>query len=297
MFKTLRYYSEYGLLRIIAAYFGSMTMAKASNHGAWLAQKIGPLLSPHSTAMQNLTLAFPEKTKEEKQQIIAGMWDNLGRVCGELPHLNSLSKEQFLQQVKLKNESELKQYTNSNKAVFFISAHFGNWELLSRLAYEYAMPSATVYRAPNNPYVYRYIQSIRERYVKKSISKGKLGAKELIKSIQDGDPIGILVDQKMNDGIPVPFFGHPAMTAPTVATLSLKYDIPIVPVRILRIDGMYYEAELFPQITIQPTNDQKHDVVTLMQSIHNVLEDWIRQYPKQWFWVHNRWPKGTNNHE
>jgi KDO2-lipid IV(A) lauroyltransferase len=93
----------------------------------------------------------------------------------------------------------------------------------------------------------------------------------------------------MNDGIPVPFFGHPAMTAPALAEFALRYDLPLIPARVVRKrGGAYFNAKVYPPLEFTRTGDKEKDIMT---AVNAMIESWVREYPDQWFWVHKRWPK------
>jgi KDO2-lipid IV(A) lauroyltransferase len=101
----------------------------------------------------------------------------------------------------------------------------------------------------------------------------------------------VLVDQKMNDGIPVPFFGRPAMTAPAVAQLALRFDCAIIPARVERLKGARFRLTAFPPIEIAKTGNRQADTLAIMTRINAVVEGWIRERPDLWFWLHRRWPE------
>jgi KDO2-lipid IV(A) lauroyltransferase len=100
----------------------------------------------------------------------------------------------------------------------------------------------------------------------------------------------MLVDQKMNDGIPVPFFGRDAMTASALAELALRYDCPIVPTHVVRVKGPMLRLVIEPPLQFTPTGDRHADVAALMAMVNQRVESWVRDNPEQWLWLHNRWP-------
>jgi KDO2-lipid IV(A) lauroyltransferase len=104
-----------------------------------------------------------------------------------------------------------------------------------------------------------------------------------------GGHLGMLVDQKMNDGIAVPFMGRDAMTA-AVARLALSFNCPIVAGRIERLGGAHFRATLEPPITLFRSDDRERDVYNVMVQINAAIERWVRAQPGQWLWLHNRWP-------
>ena len=119
--------------------------------------------------------------------------------------------------------------------------------------------------------------------------RGAAVGKDLIKAIKAKYAISMLVDQKMNDGIKVPFFGRPAMTAHAIARLALQFGYPIVPCQIVRTKGSYFRVIIHPPIDIQKTNNTDTDCYNIMLKINRILEGWIKENPSQWLWFHNRW--------
>jgi KDO2-lipid IV(A) lauroyltransferase len=105
-----------------------------------------------------------------------------------------------------------------------------------------------------------------------------------------GAHLAILIDQKMNDGIPVPFFGRPAMTTPVLAKLAQRFKCPVVPARIERLQGAHFRLTVFEPMAIPDTGNPDADAATLMREVHAMMEGWIRHRPDQWFWLHRRWP-------
>jgi KDO2-lipid IV(A) lauroyltransferase len=100
----------------------------------------------------------------------------------------------------------------------------------------------------------------------------------------------MLVDQKMNDGIAVPFFGHDVMTAPALAELALRYDCPVVPARVERLRGAHFKMTALPPLEMVRTGNHHADVAAVMAKVNALVEQWIRDTPEQWLWLHNRWP-------
>jgi len=215
----------YTLLRVLP-----LNMASAV--GGWLGRTVGPRLSISSRAVKNLTNAFPEKTPGEIAGIVRGMWDNLGRVTAEYPHLGEINvydPKGIVESVGVENVDLLRE--DGRPGIFF-SAHFGNWEILPLGATQRGVPLDRVYREANNrlvEWLYRHGRATVEGAL---IPKGPAGARKLLRSLKKGRHIAMLVDQKMNDGIPAPFFGREVMTAPALAEMALRYDCPVVPARI-----------------------------------------------------------------
>src|SRR5437868_1155842 len=108
--------------------------------------------------------------------------------------------------------------------------------------------------------------------------------------LRRGGHVSLLADQKLNEGIAVPFFGRPAMTAPALALLALRFGCAILPARVERLRGARFRLTLYPPLDMPRSGDRDGDVMTIMTAVNSTLEAWISERPEQWFWVHSRWP-------
>jgi len=291
--KNLLHIVEFIIAKIALTIFGAMSFATASNIGGWLGRFIGPKLSATKTARRNIKLAMPELSAARIEESLLGMWDNLGRVITEYAHMGRITSQQIHDFVEIENQENLDALIKT-KGGFLMTGHLANWEMIAAITFQRGCPLHIVYRKANNPYINKMIYNIRAKQQVSSSAKGSVGARKMIQALRDGKHIGILVDQKQNDGIEVPFFGIPAMTAPAIATLALKYQYPIHPARIVRVSGHKFRYIFYPAMSVDKTGNEKQDILNLMTKINLILEGWIREHPEQWFWVHNRWPKGTN---
>jgi KDO2-lipid IV(A) lauroyltransferase len=149
---------------------------------------------------------------------------------------------------------------------------------------------SVVYRKANNPYVDKVIRATRLRKNIHLIEKGPQGLKDLIKSLRAKRPIIMLVDQRMNQGIEVPFMGRPAMTADAIARLALQFNYKLIPAQVIRLGHCSkFKAIIHPEIKVKNTGNTEKDVYSIIEKINQILEKWVREYPTQWFWFHNRW--------
>ena len=121
------------------------------------------------------------------------------------------------------------------------------------------------------------------------IPKGAVAARRAVAALRRGAHVSLLADQKLNDGIAVPFFGRPAMTAPALALLALRFDCAVLPARVERLEGAHFRLTLYPPLDLPRTGNRDADVAALMRSVNATLEGWVRERPEQWFWVHSRW--------
>ena len=268
--------------------FSIMSIDKASTVGGRIGRWIGPRLSVTRLAQRNLQRAFPEKTPDDINVIIGDMWENLGRSIAEVPHIHTIQPgSERLEVVGLENGLALK---NDGKPGQFFTAHVGNWEVAMLLARAMDLEMMCVYRAPDNPWVDKIFTRARRGFKGELVRKGPDGARKLTAFMRKGGHAAMLVDQKMNDGVAVPFFGRDAMTAPALAQFCLKYDAPAVPVRLERLQGAYFRMTFYPQIDIVATGERHKDILAIMTDVNAIMEGWIRERPAQWLWVHRRWP-------
>lgn len=277
--KKLRYLGEAFAIHILFLFFKPLPAGVASNLGGWIGRRVGPRLAASRKAIRHLESSLPDIDANEA---VADMWDNLGRTIAEYPHLKALIKR-----------TEIHGYLPENHTQFvFFSGHLANWEMSATgMNYFFSATPHLIYRAPNNPYVQNLLDKCRSLKGEIStIPKSAKGARDMVRALQNGDSLGILIDQKYNEGIEADFFGQPAMTSAAFVQLAQKYDLPLIPVRPERLSGSQFRITVYPPI---PTKDRApEDVVA---DAHALLEAWITERPGQWLWLHRRWIKGQIN--
>ncbi len=274
----------YGLLRLLP-------VDAASRFGASVFSTLGPWLRVHAVARRNLEAAFPEKDPAAIDRVLAGMWRNLGRTAGEFPHLRSLLRD-VDQRVEIVGRDIIDDAIAAEGPTIFVSAHQANWEMIPLAATHLGIVLDVVYRAPDNPWIAPLFENRRLHPDSRLIPKGSAGGRAALASLNDGRALGMLVDQKMNDGIEARFFGRKAMTAPAFAQLARRFGCPVVPVRIERLDdGVRFRVTAGAPIPVAKTDNANDDVADAVQRVNDLLESWIRERPEQWLWVHRRWPK------
>ncbi len=266
--------------------FALMPTDTASSVGGWLGRQIGGRLGITRRAARNLERALPELDRAVRDAAIEEMWDNLGRTAGELPHIARIVSERL----EIAGEEHVLPARQADNPCIVISGHFANWEILPPVSARLGVPCVPVYRAANNPLVDRLLRWARGLDESDVAPKGREGARRAVAALKQGRSLGMLLDQKMNDGIAVPFFGRDAMTATAAAQLSRKYGTPMVPAKIERLSGCRFRITFLPPIRLEPSDDPSCDIKAVLCSVNTMFEDWIRQRPGQWLWLHSRWP-------
>jgi len=289
--RDLRRRGEAALIQGALAIFALLPVARASDLGGAIARAIGPWLPVSATARRNLEAAFPDLTPPAIAAIVRAMWENLGRTAAEYAHLGAFDCYAPGGRVDVIGAEVIDRLRDDGKPGIFFGIHQANWEILALAATQRGVPLDQVYRAANNPYVDSLFQGVRARALRgRHVKKGAAGARAMIKALKDGGHLAMLIDQKQNDGIAVPFFGRPAMTAPAIAQLALKYDCPVVPARIERLGGARFRMTVLPPLAFVKSGDTEADIVAAMTAINALIEGWIRARPAEWLWLHRRWP-------
>jgi len=275
-----------------ALFFAAMRalpLDAASAFGGAVARWIGPRLRVSNRARRNLRAAIQELSTAQIEAIVRGMWDNLGRVAAEYPHLRNIRMFPSDGRVEIEGIEYLDAALAAGRPIILFGGHLANFEIGPQAAGQYGLDIARIYRAANNPLVDKIIAGFR-RDDGEYIPKGAVASRRAVAVLRRGGHLGLLADQKLNEGIPVPFFRRPAMTAPALALLALRFDCTVLPARVERIGGARFRLTLHPPLELPKTGDRDADVAALMRAVNAALEGWIRERPEQWFWLHSRWP-------
>jgi len=284
--KKLQHIIEFLLVKLWLFFLALLPLKYKTLITSAIFDFIGKRLKASRIAKQNIEMIFPGKFNHNQiEDIVSQVWSNLGCIVAETPYLLSLPDNEFSEYVSLKGTENIKDF--AGRRVMFFSAHLANWELLGKALAPYNIILNGVYREPNNKLVSALINKLRHKFVQGNLfPKGKQGAKQIVKALQNNEAIYMLVDQRMDDGINVPFLNHDAMTAPAIANLALKYDCPIIPVQVIRKANSHFEMVFHPSI-----NKEEKDIKSIMIEINNIIGQWVVAKPGQWFWLHRRWGK------
>ncbi|MBV9859433.1 MAG: lauroyl acyltransferase [Alphaproteobacteria bacterium] len=271
------------------ASFGALPLDRASSLGGALARRLGPHAGISKRARLNLRAALPELADSEIERIVRGMWDNLGRVAAEYPHLHRIRVFEPGGRVETRGFEHVERAVAGGRRMIIFSGHLANWEIAALAAVQYGLPFAQIYRAANNPLVDRLVARCRGA-AGEFIPKGAIASRRTLAALRRGDHLSLLADQKQNEGIPVAFFGRAAMTGPAPAALALRFDCDLLPARVERVGGAYFRLTIHPPLSHPHSGNPQADTAALMTQVNATLESWIRERPEQWFWLHRRWP-------
>ncbi len=281
-----------GLLRALRV----VTPDTLANAGGRFMRTIGPLLRENNIARAQLTAAFPEKSPADIETILAGVWDNLGRMGAEFAHLDRLwdfdpENPNKNSRIQL-NDADIERFRtllNDGKPALVFAAHLANWELPAICAATYKLDSAVLYRRPNIKKLNDWITETRAATMGELISTSLDAPMKISQALERGAHVGMLVDQYYMRGVEVTFFGRKTRANPLIARLAQHFDCPIHGTRIVRLPGNRFRAELTDEIKPVRDADGKVDIAATMQKIMTVIEGWVREHPEQWLWLHRRW--------
>lgn len=288
--RRLRHYLEAAGFFLVIGFFRFFHIDRASAIGAWIGRNLVAPTPLSRRATANLRQAFPEKNESEIRAIVIAMWENLGRVMGEYPHLDEIVWRGPNPRIELTGIENVEAAKARGKGFIMVSGHLANWEIMPIVGREYGFSGGVVVRPANNPYVNRWLDAVRSRTgMKEQIAKGAAGTRRAFSLLRRGEALCLLVDQRASEGIPVPFFGRDAFTTPAPAALALKLGAVILPISNQRLAGARFHVHAHPMIEPPNTGDPGKDLIELTATITRFIEARVRERPSEWLWIHKRW--------
>jgi KDO2-lipid IV(A) lauroyltransferase len=239
----------------------------------------------------NLRLAYPDKTALERQQILRKLYRNLGWLLAEfcqMPHYTREMAQKFIRYEGLEHYLAAR---DEGKGVLVLTGHLGAWELSSFYHSLMGYPMSIVIRRLDNPLVDDLVNRIRCLHGNQVLHKDDF-ARGLLASMRRGKTVGILMDTNMTppQGTFVDFFGHPACTGSGLARVAMKTGARVLPGFLLWEETtQQYVLRFGAPLTLSCSDNTEADALAHTAMFTKVIEDYIRQYPDQWLWVHRRW--------
>ncbi len=227
----------------------------------------------------------------DSRSVIRQNFRNLGRSFIEVVKIYYGLGESVFRHVEVKGEENYRKAMQKGKGILCITAHCGNWELLAVYVSMKIAKITIVARKQDNPYLNRFIERTREKYGNHTIYKeGAL--KKILSSLKKGEVIGILMDQSVirSEGVIVPFLGKNAYAMKTPAILARKTGTPVVPAFIRRTANGHL-VEIGEEIQLDASRDGDEAIVKDTMNFLRPIEDFVRQHPADWLWIHRRWKR------
>jgi len=282
---------EYWLARLLLAFFAASPLPTAMRVGSALA-RLGRLFPKlRRTAESNLKLAFPEISALERQRLVRGCFENLGRLLAIFSHFTKRDPAPLKRLIQAEGLEHLAAAKNRGRGIILFTGHVGAWELTSFGMSLLGHPFSFLVRRIDNPKIEELIDQARMHHGNRTIDK-RFAAREMLQILQTGGVLGLLVDLNALDreGIFVDFFNVPASTTFILAKLALRTGADVLPLFALWDKAQQkILLKLDQPVTFERTDNEEENVRRLTQSFTNVVEHYIRGYPDQWLWIHRRW--------
>ena len=260
-------------------------------------EKVATLLGPHTgrhkLALYNLQRAFPEKSEHEREAIARDMWGNMARLMAEYIFVDELIDHDLAEgdggYLVVDGVERFMELRDNPRPFIVFTAHTGNFEMLPIIAAKYSLDVTALFRPPNNPHIAKRLLSARRTHMGHIVPSQVGAAWNLAGLLEAGKGVGLLVDQKFRKGEMTSFFGHDVRTNPLLAKLVRHFDCEVFPVRSIRLPDGRFRLEIEPAVDLPRRPDGTLDVTATAQLLNDKVESWVREYPGQWQWFHDRW--------
>ena len=290
---TAKHRAEYVALRLLVGALAVLPRPLARRVGAKVAVQLGRRVRGlRKVGRRNLQIAFPEWAASQREAVLDRMFRNLGWLVAEFAHMPKYSAD-FAQNQLMRYEG-LEHYTSAmdrGRGVLVLTGHLGAWELSSFVHSLLGRPMSMVIRRLDNPLVDAYVNEVRCMHGNQVLHKDDF-ARGLLRAMHRGEAVGILMDTNMTppQGVFVPFFGESACTASGMARVAQKSGAAVIPGFLLwHEDEARYVLHFGAPLLLQNTGDVEADALANTALFAKTTEDYIRQYPDQWLWLHRRW--------
>tara|TARA_B100000902_G_C27235607_1_gene877232 strand:- start:219 stop:1079 length:861 start_codon:yes stop_codon:yes gene_type:complete len=284
--KYIKYFTQFFITIIIFTFFKILGLKFSSRLSGKVFEVIGPFFRSKKIIKSNIKKAVPNIDSENLKKIIKLMWNNYGRIFAEYIFIKDFRLDKENLKINVEGQEILDDIKKLNKQVVFISGHFSNFELMAMYLEKTGIKLSAIYRPLNNIFLNQIMEKIRKKYIcKNQIKKGIAGLKQLIKLKKNNFSTALMIDQRVSEGILSNFFNQKALTTTIPAQLVKKFNIPIVPVYIERIEDINFKLKIYKPIYF--TKDDTHQDIT--DKLNKILEGMILNKPEQWIWSHNRW--------
>jgi len=294
--KTAKDWVIAKLVGLLLHYLKKLPPERSTDFAERLFWRFAMWLPRTRLARRNMSLAFPEKSPDEINTLIRAMWGNFGRALAEYVFLDRLFDYDHDNpengRVEFSGVEHFVEINETDGPVIIFTGHTGNWELLPIGAASYGLNVTALFRPPNNKFLAKKILKARRTSMGHLVPSRAGAAWALADVMEKGGAVGLLIDQHFTRGPMIEFFGRKARANPLLPKLARQFNCPIYPARCIRLPEGRFRIELQKAITL-PRNDKGEiDVAASTQMINSIVEDWVREYPAQWLWLHNRWRGG-----
>ena len=284
--KYLNYFIQFILTILCFIVFKILGPNLSSRLSGKIFEKIGPFFRSKKIIHSNIKRVYPNINMKQITNITNLMWNNYGRVFAEFMFMHEFRSGKLSQNTEIVGQNILENIKSYNKQVIFVSGHFSNFELMAMHLEKSGVNLCAIYRPLNNIFLNKFMERIRKKYIcKNQIKKGIGGLKKLISFKNKNLSTALMIDQRVSEGILSNFFNEKALTTTIPAQLVKKFNIPIVPIYIERVNGLKFKIYINEPVLFS----KETSIKTITDELNKILEKMVIKKPDQWIWSHNRW--------
>tara|TARA_B100001250_G_C19728328_1_gene757178 strand:+ start:289 stop:1149 length:861 start_codon:yes stop_codon:yes gene_type:complete len=283
--RKIKHIIQYLIIKILFLLFNIIGYKNSSNLGNLIGRFIGPIFRSKLLIIKNLEKAKLNK-KLNPDEVASNVLGNYGRIFAEYIYLKDFKNGKLNKYISIEGLENLETIKKNKQKVVFVSGHFNNFELMAMQIEKAGVNCAAIYRPLNNPYLNKTMEKIRVKDIcKHQIKKGRAGTREIIKFLNKGTSIALMIDQRVREGEKVPFFNEMATTTTIPAQLIKKYNCDVVPIYIERNKSNYFKMYISKPIKISKSKN----IYEITKYLSSILQKMILKNIDQWIWTHDRW--------
>ena len=240
-------------------------------------------------ACQNLRDSLPRTDERSTHTIAKQCFQHLGKTAVEFMQFPRLDNKHIQRYVTFEGIEHVEQALAHGKGAIVLTGHFGNWELLAASISATVAPLTPIVRELRSPRLNALVSHYRKKAGYATIDRDT-GIRQALQCLRRNELLGIVADVDTTvSGVFVDFFGRRAYTPYSPVALALKTGAAILPTFIIRQPDGSHRAIIEPPLALKRTSTKERDLFVNTQQFTKIIESYIRQYPAQWIWMHQRW--------
>lgn len=240
------------------------------------------------TAVKNVEIALPTLGGARREEIVRSSFIEMLTAFAEGVAAAGLDEPTVRKRFEIVGREHLPVHKEGEKGFLLLGAHFGRWELAIYPLGLLFGGIDYVARPPDNPFIARDLETIRNRFGNRHIARKGAGHR-ILNALRRGRVVALSIDQRVrpSQGISLPFFGRTAWTSPVPALVSIHAGVPVIPCFCLPSAEGNLRVELGEGIV--PRDDGPDEVKRLTRLYNDAVESEVRQHPEHYLWMHRRW--------
>jgi KDO2-lipid IV(A) lauroyltransferase len=296
--KPLLRWIEFILFQVFSTVIGFLPLSLMRSFAGWLGQIVYRVFGFRRTVVrENVRNAFPEKSESQREEIAVGAFRSVSIAFMELLRFSRMNEDDLRSMIRVEHPEMIREKLSKGRGVILLTAHLGNWELISPGYLVLAgIPVDALYKPQSNAWIDRRIVERRTKFGNKLVPMG-MGVREILGLLQAGRSILIAADQSAPmESIRMKFFGREVPVFQGPATFCLKTGASLIATHAVRQPGGSYLLTC-REIPSEDLSYSDESIKELTRRHLEATEEIIRQYPEQWMWMHRRWKHATGAHE